>query len=521
MKAFIDRFSNSVKGVLSGFDRIVFKGLILPLMSASEVMSFLHSKGILNKEYKNWMIARTKDMVDTADQYARDNSGQPISHIPTWRIRKEELAHERQQKEQIKTGLIGVWSCLERGSSYRAVYCKQAGFPQLRNYPTQCRHLYFYFDDSEFGFMNIRLQTWFPYHIQICLNGREWLRRGLEKEGVDFHVHGNKFLHIADYQKAQQLLDEQLNTRFTDMLNGFTQRVFPGMEDILGPHLSYYWTLWQSEWATDLIFDSPDSLKAPMDALLRHAHVIGTSTRVLRYLDRPLTKAGRPDARSNDTVVTRVTDFNDGMRIRHWVDKNSVKLYNEQNVLRTEATINDPGKFKVFRHKQGQDENEPKQRLPMRKGVMDIPLRASVSQDINNRFMDDLATLEEKTPIRNFMDELTVHITKNSRRFRGLDPVGKDRELLLALSDPAYMISGLTNKMLRERLSDAPFGSGRTEKQLSAKISRHLRLLRSHGIIRKLPRQNRYQVTVKGMRLTSALNALLAASVENLLKIAA
>jgi len=500
MKAFIDRFSDSVKGVLSGFDRIVFKGLILPLMSASEVMSFLCSKGVLNKDYKNWMVAQTKDIVNTADQYARDNCGQPIVRIPTWRIRKEELAHERQQQERIETGLIGVWSCLESASSYRAVYCKQTGFPQIRNYPTRCKHLYFYFDDSEFGFMNIRLQTWFPYQIQMCLNGREWLRRGLEKEGVDFHVHGNKFLHIADYQKAQQLLDEQLNTRFTDMLNGFTQRVFPGMEDILGPHLSYYWTLWQSEWATDLIFDSPNSLKAPMDALLRHAHVIGTSTRVLRYLDRPLTKAGRPDARSNDTVVTRVTDFNDGMRIRHWVDKNSVKLYNEQNVLRTEATINDPGKFKVFRHKQGQDENEPKQRLPMRKGVMDIPLRASVSQDINNRFMDDLATLEEKTPIRNFMDELTVHITKNSRRFRGLDLVGKDRKLLLALSDPAYMISGLTNKMLRERLSNTPFGSGRTDKQLSAKISRHLRLLRSHGIIRKFPRQNRYQVTVKGMR---------------------
>ena len=135
--------------------------------------------------------------------------------------------------------------------------------------------------------------------------------------------------------------------------------------------------------------------------------------------------------------------------------------------------------------------------------------------------MDDLATLEDKTPIRNFMDELTVHITRSGRRFRGLDPVGKDQELLLALSDPAYIISGLTNKMLRERLLDTSFGSGRTDKQLSAKISRHLRLLRSHGIIRKLPRQNRYQVTTKGMRLTNALNALLAASIENLLKIAA
>ncbi len=283
------------------------------------------------------------------------------------------------------------------------------------------------------------------------------------------------------------------------MLLFYIAPVFPGMEDILGPHLSYYWTLWQSEWATDLIFDSPESLKTPMDALLRHAHIIGTSTRVLRYLDRPLTKASRPDARSNDTVATRVTDFNDGMRIRHCVDKNSVKLYNEQNVLRVETTINDPGKFKVFRHKQGQDKNEPKQRLPMRKGIMDIPLRASVSQDVNNRFMDDLATLEEKTPIRSFMDELTVHITKNGCRFRGLEPVGKDRELLLALSDPAYLISGLTNKMLRERLSETSFGSGRTRKQLSAKISRLSGNSRGFSILLILSRENNsgYQLVIK------------------------
>ena len=66
-----------------------------------------------------------------------------------------------------------------------------------------------------------------------------------------------------------------------------------------------------------------------------------------------------------------ITDFNDGIRLRHWVDQNSVKIYNEQNNLRVETTINNPGKFKVFHHKQGQDKNEPKQRLPMRKGVMD------------------------------------------------------------------------------------------------------------------------------------------------------
>ena len=83
------------------------------------------------------------------------------------------------------------------------------------------------------------------------------------------------------------------------------------------------------------------------------------------------------------------------------------------------------------------------------------------------------------------------------------------------------LITGLTNKMLREQLRETPFGKGRTEKQLSAKVSRRLRLLRVHGIIKKLPNQNRYQVTLKGKRLINALSALLAASTENLLKIAA
>ena len=302
-------------------------------------------------------------------------------------------------------------------------------------------------------------------------------------------------------------------------MNSFLPAVFPAMQDILGPYYSYYWTLWQSEWATDFIFSSPGKLAGLMDSLLHHAHITGTSTAVLRYLDRPLTQARNPYQRSTDEVVTRMTGFNDGIRLRHWVDRNSVKLYNEQNVLRVETTINDPGKFRVFRHKQGQSEQEPKQRLPLRKGVADIPLRAAVSQQVNNRFIEDLATLQDATPVRDFISDMTKPVVKACRRFRALDPTGKDLEILQAISRPSFRISGLTNKMLREHLPGT--GARQIDKQLSARISRLLRLLRAHGIIRKLPRQNRYQVTTKGVKLTNMLNAFLAASTENLLKMAA
>lgn len=521
MKKLIERFADLVKGSITGFDRIVFKGFILPLMSAQGAMSFCRTKGILNKDYKQWMIKQTACIVKRAEQYAKANCGQGIIPIPTWRIRKEEAAHERQRAEQIENGLIGVWSCLESASSYRARYCLKTGHPQLQNYPTRCKHLYFYFDHHEFGFMNIRLQTWFPYPIQIALNGREWLRRCLEQQGIQFLAKGNKLLYISDYQAAQRLLEKQLDVRFSKLLDRFVPIVFPMIHAILGPHLSYYWTMWQSEWATDLIFDSPEALNSVVDSLLRHAHMTATSTRVLRYLDRPLTLAGNPDGRSTEEVLTRVTDFNDGLRVRHWVDCNSVKLYNEQNVLRVETTINNPAKFRVFRHKQGQSQTESKSRLPLRKGVMDIPLRAIVSQEVNERFMNDLAMLKDESPAHKLIDQISSHRTQAGHRFRALDITGKDRELLQAIADPKFRISGLTNKMLRQNLSDTRFGSARTQKQLSAKISRHLRLLRAHGIIRKLPKQNRYQLTLKGIKLTNLLNAFLAASTEQLMKMTA
>lgn len=91
--------------------------------------------------------------------------------------------------------------------------------------------------------MNIRLQTWFPYPIQVCLNSREWLRRSLQQKQIPFVVHGNKFLHISDYQQTQDILNQQLDVQFVDLLNDFIPVVFPLFQDILGPNLSYYWTI--------------------------------------------------------------------------------------------------------------------------------------------------------------------------------------------------------------------------------------------------------------------------------------
>ena len=56
---------------------------------------------------------------------------------------------------------------------------------ELVGEPRKCLHLYHYLIHPLFGFMHLRLQTWFPFSLQVCLNGREWLARQEAKEFVD------------------------------------------------------------------------------------------------------------------------------------------------------------------------------------------------------------------------------------------------------------------------------------------------------------------------------------------------
>jgi hypothetical protein len=520
MDSFLHRFGGQIKGMITGFDRIVFKGCIRPLMFADGAMRFLRSHGVLNKGYKDWVMKQSAALVTSAEALAQQSCGRGIEPIRSSLERKEALAHDRQKARGLGEGLIGVWSSVEAGSTYRACYDAQAGFPQLRREFGRCKHLYFYYDHPQYGFASVRLQTWFPYGIQIALNGREWLRRDLDRHGIAHVVHGNKFLHIADYGQAQRLLTAQNDARWAKLLESFLPQVFPTMTQTLGPRLRYYWTLWQSEWATDYIFDRPAAVGSLMDGLLRHTLITGCCERVLRYFGRPVDADGQPHPLAAPEVMTRANRWHEGVRVRHWVDDNSVKVYNEHNVVRAEMTMNNPGMFRVWRPTEGRP-RAAKKRQPLRKGIGDIPLRAQVADDVNRRFTQQLATVRNETPLRELINDLTRPFVTRGRRVRALDLTGKDRELLLSLADPRYAVCGLSNRRLQETLGKSKWATGRTQKQLAARISRHLRLLRDHGILRKQPNQRIYQLTEKGRTVTTALAAALAASTQQLIEKAA
>jgi len=520
MDTLLTRFADTVKGVITGFDRIVFKGMIRPIMFAAGMQVFLSSRQVLNKDFKEYSISQSKAIIESAEKLSMKETGGTITYIPSSSERKETLVRRRQKESGIKEGLIGVWSCLESCYTYRSTFNPEASYPILRQEQSRCKHLYFYFDDPVYGFMSIRLQTWAPYEIQIALNGREWLRRSLDAAQCGYILSGNKFLHIDDYGLAQSILDAQRKADFEKILKSFLPIVFPQMPEIV-PDMSYYWTLWQSEMAKDYIFDDPKHLEPLMNDLMRHALITGTGERILKYLGSPVKANGQPHPNSNPEILSRAKLWYDGLRVRHWDGKNSVKLYNEHNVLRFEMTMNDPSKYKIYRHAQNQDRSEPKKFMPIRKGIADITARAEVSAQVVERFTEHMASVKEKTALEELLSTISSPQIRGGKKTRALDAFGKDTPLLRAIADPVFDVSYISNKKLRSILKNTVWAKDMSEKQLSGRISRHLTLLRHHGIIRKLPNQRKYSLTDKGRKITSAVSIALAASVDDLLEFAA
>lgn len=520
MDLLLHKFAGNVNSTIEGFDRIVFKGMLKPLTYPAGLLSLFQRHRILNKDYKDWIKERSNAILTDAQTLSRHQCHCDVRYLSSSHIRKEELAHQIQRESGRSDGLIAVFSCMEGCHTFKAVYDKEAGFPSIQAEQSKCRHLYFYYDHADLGFMSIRLQTWDPFSIQIALNGRQWLRRQLDKRGVSYLFEGNKFLHIDDYELAQTLLKEQLDTRWVELFTRFLPEVFPSLSYFLDDGITYTWIVWQSEWAKDYIFSDPQSLGQYLPSLMRHAFLTGTSDRILRYMGKPVMANGQPHHKANPQIMTRTKQWYDGMRIRHWLDQNSLKCYNEQNVLRFEFTMNDPARFLIYRRENG-NESLRKKQMKMRKGIADLTVRTQVCSDRIKNFTEQVATLNAEETVGELVSGVSSALKVKGRHYRGLEVTGKDRELLQAIADPKYSVEAISNKHLQEALGQTKWAKGHKGRSLSARISRHLRLLREHGLIRKLLHQHKYMLTEKGRKLTTALNQFLGARVDDLSKLAA
>jgi hypothetical protein len=365
--------------------------------------------------------------------------------------------------------------------------------------------------------MSARVQTWYPFAVQICLNGREWLARQMDQLGLKYERRDNKFVWVEDFARAQQLLDQQLEVNWPELLNGILKEVHPSHPELLGDMpVDYYWSVFQSEWASDIVFRSAADLGRLYPQWLRHAITSYTSTDVYRFLGRTLMANGKIWPRFKGEIKSSLKRRQEGVRVKHWVDHNSIKMYDCDRVLRIETTINDPKDFQVYRPKQGGPEEDRAWR-PMRKGVADLHRRAEVSQAANERYAAATAAVKDTTPLSEWTEPLCRRAPapgKNrQRKVRALNPLAaEDAALLTAVLDPKFTINGLRNRDLVALLWTKPAATAEERRRRSARVTRQIRMLRGHGVLQKVPTTHRYQISEAGRK---AITALLAARNAN------
>lgn len=490
MERFLTRHKDRIVGTITGFDRMLFRGTLRCLSHPKGAWVFLSSQHVLLKDYGRFVLHLSQEISEHSKAFAAEQ-GRPYQYLPSSSLSKEQLAREIMERDQIKRGLVCVFAAVEPCRTISVRPNRQSKKLELISQSRHCKHLYFYFVDREFGLMHIRLQTWLPFTLQVCVNGRRWLGNKLQRAGIPFVQHDNTFTEIADLPRGQQFMDQLMRRDFASYLNALTKVISP-----LARHPEwklpngYYWSFQEVETATDVMFCDADSLARLYPSLLQHAMLVCNSTEILRFLGRRLNGNFKGEISSN------LRRRPEGLRVKHWVEENSIKMYDKAlSVLRIETTINNPHRFKAYRR--STRHGQPCRRwLRLRKGVAAILRLVQIARAANERYLQALAVVGEPKPSHRILDPVSQPIQQTGRRFRALQPISpRESRLFEVICQGRFVLNGFRNKDLCQALPPPPDVEYR---RYALRFGRQLQLLRAHGLIYKVAKTHYYRISNKG-----------------------
>jgi hypothetical protein len=512
MDEFIAKHKDQISGVLSGFDRLVFRGTLRRIAYPFGLQGYLWANQVLLKDF-GAHAKEASERVKSGALEAMESAGRPVQYLTSSRMDKEQVARGIAAKDHIEQGPVCALTCVEPCYGYDVYRNRETKQLDLVQRSRKCLFVYQYWLDPVLGWMNARIQTWFPFSIQICLNGREWLARQMAKEGIRYQKQDNCFVWVEDWARAQQLLAEQLRANWPALLTKVARQLNPRHEAMFAKlPVEYYWSAYQTEWATDVTFYRQADLRRLFPLWLRHAILSFQSPDVLRFFGKRLTNAGDVPATVEAELTTSLKRRQPGTRVKHWYGRNSLKGYDKAyaeagSTFRAEVTMQDPDPFKVYRRPEGEPQ-KPQRWYRLRQGVADLHRRAEICQKVNERYLNAFAAVDTDTTLEELIGAIQRPVVQQEKRYRALQPFGEPDVLLLeAISRGEFLIQGLRNRDVQRLLYPPPASSKQEHRQRSAAVSRKLRLLRAHGILRKVPTTHRYHVTATGREILSAILA--------------
>lgn len=494
---------DKILGKLTTFDRMIFRGHLMRFFRKGAFAHFLAANGVLLKEFGGFVEKATAEVKSHAQALAAA-AGRPFVYLESACTAatghsKEDIAREIATRDGVCEGLVCVLYTLEPAWSFAVRGNRATHRLEVVRRRRKCLHFYFYLLDAELGFMHVRLQSWFPFQVQVYVNGREWLARRLDQEGIGYQRYDNALLQIDDLERAGILAAELASKRWPDVLDVFARRVNPWLPRIAQVGFgSYYWCLHQAEIATDVMFADRDTLQRLLPDLYDHAIRAFGAEDVLRFLGRKL------HGNFQGEVTTDRKKRPEGIRVKHRVNRNSIKMYDKATILRLETTINNPRDFRVLKAVEAED-GTSRRWVPMGKGVANTWRYLQVGTQANARYLEALATVQLKGEAIEELDALCRSHTVANKRHARFQPVSvSDGQLFAAVMAGEHQATGFRNHDLTARLYPQPATCPEEKRRRCARTSRVIAKLRGHGLVAKVPRSRRYRVTRKGCRVMAA-----------------
>jgi len=415
---------------------------------------------------------------------------------------KEDVVLEYRRKFRPKEGVILVGKAQEKTPVFRTERRRNAEtgapYPWIVKTTAMVNHFYIYCLDEDFGPFFLKYCTYFPYNAKLCLNGHEYVKRQLAKEKIAFEELDNGFLSCADPARLQQIADGLDAAKIEALVRKWQARLpHPFLpEDTQGGY-AYDVSILQAEFSLTQVFDRPLTGRVFFEEVIRENLDLGRPDKVQLIFQRRVTK--RTPGRFRTRVLT------DGVSPSLHVDykRSKIKQYHKEGrALRTETTINDPHDFAIG------------------KRLHHLPALRRIGFAANRRLLD-VQTISHDCAIgEDAFQRVNQPATVDGQRASALrfaDP--SVQALFAALVVFRLLPHGFSNRHLKHHW--APLLGQTPDSMTRGQMTYHLRRLRLHGLIERIPKTHRYQVTAFGWKTalfcTRAYNRLLRPGLSQLI----
>jgi len=464
-------------------DRLYLNGYIGKLATGPGLVFFMRDQ--LGKPVPSPVVlGQISEKFRESVKVLAEQQGVPVYQF-RHKERKDDIANRIRRRRNVRDAIVFIGVAQEKAQAFHGKKVR-GQFQFDRDKTVYVNHYYFYIDDEEFGPLFLKVCSYAPWGVKLCLNGHEWAKRQLDKRRIAYEALDNGFLSCSEPEKLQKICDslgpDDIDRVFRKWLRRIPLPLRP--ED---RQAGYDWDLsiWQMEVSLTQIFDRPLRGREFFEEIIRDNLDLGRPDRVQLVFDRVVTKKTPGEFR------TRV--IQDGVHPSLHINYKNFDLkqyFKEGRGCRTEGTFRNPNDFGI------------------NKGLANLPYLQKIGRQINRRLLE-VERVSHNSGLSGDSIQRVVQpaVTEDGQKSPGLK-FGQPRvmALFLALTLFHHLIDGFHNHDLRQHVADL-LGVSVAE-YTSNQMTYDLRRLRLKGLIYRPPRTNRYFVTPYGWKVARLFSRL-------------